>query len=109
MPAGPADIGVTESSDLLAQSVEIERKHGIDVVRKSASGGFGVAHAADPIHTFTIVVLGTADDEVGAALATGLSSFSGGKALVLEKTHKKVNDNFDETTLGGEHYPAATV
>jgi hypothetical protein len=109
MAAGPAYIGVTECSDALCQSVEVERKHSVDVVRKAADGTFAMAHAADPVSTFTIVILGAADDAVGEALTTTLASLSGGKALVLEKTHKRVNDNYDETTVAGEHYGSATV
>lgn len=110
MAAGPAYIGITEeATNTLIQTVEIERKLGIDVVRKSSDGGFGVAHAADPIHSFSVTMLGTSSEEVGTALAMTLSSLSGGKSVVTEKTHKKTNDNFDETTISGTHAPSATV
>jgi hypothetical protein len=110
MAAGPAYIGITEeSANVLIQSVEIERKLGIDVVRKSSDGGFGAAHAADPVHSFTVTILGTSDEAVGTALAMTLTSLSGGKSAVTSKTYKKTNDNFDETVLSGDHAPAATV
>lgn len=111
MAAGPAYIGITEEdSNTFIQSIEVERKHGIDVVRKNSSGGFAVAHAADPIQNFTIVVLGDISAEsVGAALAMTLDSISGGKTVVTEKSEKRTNDNFNETTISGEHAPAATV
>lgn len=110
MAAGPAYIGITEeASNTFIQTVEVERKHGIDVVRKSADGTFAVAHAADPVNTFTITILGTSDEEVGTALTMTLSSLTGGKSNVTEKTYKKTNDNFDETTISGTHCPGATV
>jgi len=110
MAAGPAYIGITEeASDVLIQSVEIERKLGIDVVRKSSDGGFAVAHGADPINSFSVTILGTSDEEVGTALAMTLSSLDGGKSAVTDKTYKKTNDNFDETVVSGVHAPSATL
>jgi hypothetical protein len=110
MAAGPGYIGITEeSADVLIQSVEIERKLDIDVVRKDSSGGFGAAHAADPINVFSVTILGTSDEEVGVALAMTLTSLSGGKSVVTDKSYKKTNDNFDETTISGEHAPGASV
>jgi hypothetical protein len=109
MAAGPAHIGITEASDTLVQSVEVEKKLSIDVVRKDKDGKFAMAHAADPVSTFSITLLGDSDEEPGTELALSLASLTGGKALVLDKTHKRVNDNFDETTVSGEHYPGATV
>jgi hypothetical protein len=109
MAAGPAYIGITEASDTMVQSVEVERKLGIDVVRKDKDGKFALAHAADPMTTFSVTLLGESDEEPGTELALSLASLSGGKALVLDKTHKRVNDNFDETTVSGEHYPSATI
>lgn len=110
MAAGPANIGITDNTDdTMIQSVEVERKLGIDVVRKSADGGFAAAHAADPINSFTVTVLGTSDEAVGTALSMTLSAISGGKSVVTEKTYKKTNDNFDETTFSGTHAPAAEL
>lgn len=109
MAAGPAHIGITEASDTLVQSVEVEKRLTIDVVRKDKDGKFAMAHAADPVSTFSITLLGDSDEEPGTELALALASLSGGKALVLDKTHKRVNDNFDETTVSGEHYQSATV
>ena len=109
MAAGPADIGITEATDTLVQSVEIERKMGIDVVRKDREGRFACAHMADPMQTFSVTVLGETGEAVGEALAMSLSQVTGGRSVVLERTHKRVNDNFNETTFSGEHYPSATV
>lgn len=109
MAAGPAYIGVTEATDELVQSVEIESKLGIDVARKNRDGTFAVGHATDKVNTGTITILGTHAQEVGAALMITLASISGGKSHVGEKTHKVVNDNYDETTISFEHFPAATV
>lgn len=110
MAAGPAYIGITENAtDTYIQSVEIEKKVGIDVVRKSATGGFLVAHAADPISEGTIVVVGTTAEEPGAALATELTSISGGKTFVSSVATKLVNDNFNESTIKFEHAPSATI
>lgn len=109
MAAGPAYIGITNPDDALIQSVEVERKLGIDVVRKAADGTFAVAHGADPVQTFSITILGTSGQSVGTPLALALDGITGGKTVVKDKTHKRTNDNFDETTITGEHYPAATV
>lgn len=109
MAAGPAYIGVQESTDELVQKVEVECKLSSDVVRKKRDGTFAMAHATDPINTGTITILGTSGQAVGASLSIVLASISGGKTHVGEKTHKAVNDNFDETTISFEHAPAATV
>lgn len=110
MAAGPADIGIADNStDTMIQSVEVERKLGIDVVRKSADGGFAAAHAADPVNSFTVTVLGTSEEAVGSALSMTLAAIAGGKSAVTEKTYKRTNDNFDETTFSGTHAPAATL
>lgn len=109
MAAGPAYIGITDPDDAFIQSVDIERKLGIDVVRKAADGSFGVAHATDPVQSFSVTILGTSEEKAGFPLAMALDGITGGKSAVKDKTHKLTNDNFNETTITGDHYPAATV
>lgn len=109
MAAGPAYIGIINPGDVLIQSVEIERKLGIDVVRKAADGTFAVAHAADPVHSFTVTILGTSTEAAGIPLSLALEGITGGKNVINDKTHKMTNDNFDETTLSGNHFPGATI
>jgi hypothetical protein len=100
-------IGITEASDTLTQSVEIERTLS-EVVRKNKDGGFGAAHAFDPMVSGTITVLGTTSDEVGSNLSTSLSSVSGGVTIVTEKTVTKTQDNFDETQVSFMNAPGAS-
>lgn len=109
MAAGPAYIGITNPDDMMIQSVEIERKLGIDVLRKAADGTFAAAYAADPSHSFTVTILGTSDEEAGALLIMALDGITGGKSIINDKTHKMTNDNFNETTFSGDNFPGATV
>jgi hypothetical protein len=100
-------IGITEASDTLTQSVEIEKTLS-EVVRKDKDGGFGVAHAFDPMISGTVTVLGTTTDAVGSDLSTSLSSISGGVTIVTEKTLTKTQDNFDETQVAFMNAPGAS-
>jgi hypothetical protein len=101
------EIGISEATDTLTQSVEIERTLS-EVVRKNSTGGFGAAHAFDPMVSGTITVLGTTSDEVGSDLSTSLSSVSGGVTIVTEKTVTKTQDNFDETQVSFMNAPGAS-
>jgi hypothetical protein len=99
MAAGPGYIGITETAEVaLMQSVELELKLS-DVVRKGYDGGFGVAHAFDPMAEGSYVALGTDDQAVASALALELASVSGGKTVVNSKERK----------VQFTHAPAATV
>lgn len=100
-------IGITEASDTLTQSVEIEKTLS-EVVRKNKDGGFGAAHAFDPMISGTITVLGTTADAVGADLSTSLTSVSAGVTIVTEKTVTKTQDNFDETQIAFMNAPGAS-
>jgi len=101
------EIGITEASDTLTQSVEIERTLS-EVVRKNKDGGFGAAHAFDPMVTGTVTVLGTTSDTVGSDLSTGLTSVSGGVTIVTEKTVTATQDNFNETQVSFMNAPGAS-
>jgi hypothetical protein len=100
------EIGITEASDTLTQSVEIERTLS-EVVRKDKDGGFGAAHAFDPMISGTVTVLGTTGDTVGSGLSTSLSSVSGGTTIVTEKTVTATQDNFNETQVSFMNAPGA--
>jgi len=100
-------IGVSEASDTLTQSVEIERTLS-EVVRKDKDGGFGAAHAFDPMISGTITVLGTTGDTVGSDLSTGLTSVSAGVTIVTEKTVTATQDNFNETQVSFMNAPGAS-
>ena len=91
---------------MLTQSVEIEKTLS-EVVRKNKDGGFGAAHAFDPIITGTVTVLGTTDDAVGGDLDTALSAVTTGVTIVTEKTVTKTQDNFDETQVSFTNAPGA--
>jgi hypothetical protein len=100
-------IGITEASDTLTQSVEIERTLS-EVVRKNKDGGFGAAHAFDPMISGTITVLGTTGDTVGSNLSTSLTSVSAGVTIVTEKTVTATQDNFNETQVSFMTAPGAS-
>jgi hypothetical protein len=100
-------IGITEASDILTQSVEIEKTLS-EVVRKNKDGGFGAANAFDPMISGTITVLGTTADEVGSDLTTGLASVSGGVTIVTETNYTTTQDNFDETQVSFMNAPGAS-
>jgi hypothetical protein len=99
-------IGITEASDTLTQSVEIEKTLS-EVVRKDKDGGFGAAHAFDPMISGTVTVLGTTSDDVGDDLSTTLVSITGGITIVTEKTVNETQDNFNETQVAFMHAPGA--
>jgi formylmethanofuran dehydrogenase subunit C len=101
------EIGITEASDTLTQSVEIEKTLS-EVVRRNKDGGMGASYAYDPMISGTITVLGTTSDAVGSDLSTGLSSVSGGVTIVTEKTYSRTNDNFDETQIAFMNAPGAS-
>lgn len=100
-------IGITEASDTLAQSVEIERTSS-EVVRKDKDGGFANAQAFDPMVSGTVTVLGTTSDQVGGDLSTALVSVSGGVTIVTEKTVTSTQDNFNETQVSFMNAPGAS-
>jgi hypothetical protein len=102
----PLSIGVTQASDVLTQSVEIENKLS-EVVRKKNDGTFGAGQAFDPIISGSVTVLGTTGDVVGGALQTALTAVSTGVNIVTETTHKTSQDNFDETTISFTNAPGA--
>jgi hypothetical protein len=101
-------IGVTQASDVLTQSVEIENKMS-EVVRKNKDGTFAQAQAFDPMISGSVTVLGTTADAVGGDLATVISALTGGVTIVTEKTHKTSQDNFDETTVSFSNAPGAAA
>jgi hypothetical protein len=103
----PLEVGISEASEVLTQSVEIEKTMS-EVFRKNFEGEFGAAHAFDPMITGTVTVLGATDDEVGGDLSTSLSSVSTGVTIVTEKTVTKRNDNFDETQISFMNAPGAS-
>jgi hypothetical protein len=99
-------LGISEASDTLTQSVEIEKTLS-EVVRKNKDGAFGAAHAFDPMISGTITVLGTTGDVVGSDLTTALVSVTGGVTIVTEKTFTTSQDNFDETQISFMNAPGA--
>jgi len=104
---GPSDIGITEASDILVQSVEIETKLS-EVVRQDKDGKFALAHAFDPEISGSIKVLGTTTDTVGGNLITAVASVASGVTIVKEKTHTTTQDNYDETDISFVNFPGAS-
>jgi hypothetical protein len=100
-------IGISEASDTLTQSVEIEKSLS-EVIRKDKDGGFAEGQAFDPMISGSITVLGTTSDAVGGGLSTSLASVTGGVTIVTEKTVNTSQDNFDETQISFINAPGAT-
>jgi hypothetical protein len=102
----PLAIGISQATDVLTQSVEIENKLS-DVMRKNKDGTFAAGQAFDPMISGSVTVLGTTGDVVGGALQTALTAVSSGVNIVTETTHKTSQDNFDETTISFTNAPGA--
>jgi hypothetical protein len=100
------DIGVSSASDMMVQSLEVEKSMS-EVVRKNKDGGFAVANSFDPMISGSVTILGTSGDTVGGNLSTAVSLVSGGKTIVTETTHTSNQDNFDETTVSFQNAPSA--
>jgi hypothetical protein len=73
-------IGITEATEALCQSVELEKSLS-EVVRKDKDGGFGVGHTFDPQITGTLKVLGRTSDTPGSNGQAILSSQAGVEIL----------------------------
>jgi hypothetical protein len=98
------DIGVSSASDMMVQSLEVEKSLS-EVVRKNKDGGFAMANAFDPMISGSLTILGTSGDTVGGNLSTAVSLVSGGRTIVTETTHTRTQDNFDETSVNFQNAP----
>ena len=84
MPAGPSNIGITQATGTLLESVEWETKLEEKVI-KDLSGGFGDGHAFDPIIEFSVKGRGDTAMAVGVGVA-GIAAIT--RPLAFERrTH----------------------
>jgi len=105
MPAGPSNIGITQASGTLLESVEWERKLEEKVI-KDLSGGFGQGQAFDPIIEFSVKGRGDTTMAVGVG-AAGITAITGGTTLILKVKRSQKNDDFNSFEYSGTNYPNA--
>ena len=105
MPAGPSNIGITQATGTLLESVEWERKLEEKVI-KDLSGGFGQGQAFDPLIEFSVKGRGDTAMAVGVG-ASGIAAITGGTTLILKVKRSQKNDDFNSFEYSGTHYPNA--
>jgi len=105
MPAGPSNIGITQATGTLLESVEWERKLEEKVI-KDLSGGFGQGQAFDPVLEFSVKGRGDTAMAVGIG-AAGISAITGGTTLILKVKRSQKNDDFNSFEYSGTNYPNA--
>ena len=105
MPAGPSNIGITQATGTLLESVEWERKLEEKVI-KDLSGGFGQGQAFDPIIEFSVKGRGDTAMAVGVG-ASGIAAITGGTTLILKVKRSQKNDDFNSFEYSGTNYPNA--
>jgi len=105
MPAGPSNIGITQATGTLLESVEWERKLEEKVI-KDLSGGFGQGQAFDPLIEFSVKGRGDTAMAVGVG-ASGIAAITGGTTLILKVKRSQKNDDFNSFEYSGTNYPNA--
>ena len=105
MPAGPSNIGITQATGTLLESVEWERKLEEKVI-KDLSGGFGQGQAFDPLIEFSVKGRGDTTMAVGVG-ASGIAANTGGTTLILKVKRSQKNDDFNSFEYSGTNYPNA--
>jgi len=105
MPAGPSDIGITQSTAALLESVEWETKLEERVI-KATEGGFGQGKAFDPITEFSVKGRGANAMALGAG-AAGIDAITGGTTLILKIKDSQKNDDYPTFEYSGTNYPNA--
>ena len=105
MAAGPTDVGITQASGTLLETVEWETKVDEKVI-KTLTGGFGQGQTFDPVIDFSLKGRGPTALAVGVG-AAGITAISGGTTLILKVKHSEKNDDFDSFEVSGNNYPNA--
>ena len=105
MPAGPSNIGITQATGTLLESVEWERKLEEKVI-KDLSGGFGQGQTFDPLIEFSVKGRGDTAMAVGVG-ASGIAAITGGTTLILKVKRSQKNDDFNSFEYSGTNYPNA--
>ena len=105
MPAGPSNIGITQATGTLLESVEWERKLEEKVI-KDLSGGFGQGQAFDPLIEFSVKGRGDTAMAVGVG-ASGIAAITGGTTLILKVKRSQKYDDFNSFEYSGTNYPNA--
>ena len=105
MPSGPTDIGITQATGTLLESVEWETKIEEKII-KATNGSFGQGQTFDPIIEFSVKGRGTPSVAVGIG-AAGIAAITGGTTLILKVKQSQKNDDFDSFEYSGTNYPNA--
>ena len=105
MPAGPSNIGITQATGTLLESVEWETKLEEKVI-KTLTGGFGQGQAFDPIIEFSVKGRGDTAMAVGIGVA-GITAITGGTTLILKVKRSQKHDDFNSFEYSGNNYPNA--
>ncbi|XHR27611.1 MAG: hypothetical protein ACFUZC_16925 [Chthoniobacteraceae bacterium] len=105
MPSGPSDIGITQASASLLESVEWETKLEEKTI-KATDGSFGQGQTFDPTIEFSVKGRGTSTVAVGIG-AAGIAAITGGTTLILKVKYSQKNDDFESFEYSGTNYPNA--
>ena len=105
MPSGPTDIGITQATAALLESIEWETKLEEKII-KATDGSFGQGQTFDPIIEFSVKGRGTPSVAVGIG-AAGIAAITGGTTLILKVKQSQKNDDFDSFEYSGTNYPNA--
>ena len=105
MAAGPSNIGISQATGTLIESVEWEQKVEEKII-KDLHGAFGQGQAFDPTVEFSVKGRGDTSMAVGVG-ASGISAISNGTTLILKVKRSQKNDDFDSFEYSGTNYPSA--
>ena len=105
MPSGPTDIGITQASATLLESIEWETKLEEKTI-KASNGTFGQGQTFDPLIEFSVKGRGSPTVAVGIG-AAGIAAITGGTTLILKVKHSQKNDDFESFEYSGTNYPNA--
>ena len=105
MPSGPADIGISQATAALLESIEWETKLEEKTI-KASNGTFGQGQTFDPLIEFSVKGRGSPTVAVGIG-AAGITAITGGTTLILKVKHSQKNDDFESFEYSGTNYPNA--
>ena len=104
MSSGPTDIGITQCTASLVESIDWECKTEEKLI-KATDGTFGQACAVDPIISFSVKGRGTS----AVVLASASSTITAvtGTTIVNKVKQATKNDDYDTFEYSGMAYPGA--
>lgn len=105
MPSGPSDIGIDDTALLLVEQLEV----GVDLeerIIKNTDGTFADGQLIDPIYSFSVKGRGASPKDVGA-VASGITSLTGGKTIINKVKDSEKNDDYQSFEFSGQNFPSA--